>query len=87
MLFIPSSVNNIVTFDCYSQSNFPKSAMIFMGRIQNQPESDMSRVVWARYDDGTDSIVLYKGTEVECIRIVEQLKEKLKAVELQPWEN
>ena len=61
--------------------------MIFMGRIQNQPESNMSRVVWARYDDGTDGIVLYKGTEVECIRIVEQLKEKLKAVELQPWEN
>ena len=34
MLFIPSSVNNIVTFDCYSQSNFPKSA----GFVRLSPE-------------------------------------------------
>ena len=60
---------------------------IFINELDDQPESDKSRIVWCRYDSGDNAIRLYKGTEAECIRIIEQLKEKLDAVELQPWEN
>ena len=60
---------------------------IFINTVKDQPKSDMSRTVWGRYDSGAPATPIYKGTEVECIRIIEQLKGKLDAIELQPWEN
>ena len=76
----------IIDEDGYPQlidvSQYPH---IFIDEAVDQPESDKSRIVWCRYDGGKDAIRLYTGTEVECIRIIEQLQEKLNATKIDPW--
>ena len=76
----------IIDEDGYPQlidvSQYPH---IFINKAEDQSESDKSRIVWCRYDGGKDAIRLYTGTEVECIRIIEQLHEKLNAIEIDPW--
>ena len=54
---------------------------IFIDELDDQPESD--NLGLSGVGTTVEIMRLYKGTEAECIRIIEQLR----TVELQPWEN
>ena len=60
---------------------------IFMDTVKDQPKTDLNRTVWGRYDSSEGAIRIYTGTEVECVRIMEQLTEILNPVEIHPWKG
>ena len=66
--------------------NLNTGARIFIDTTDQQKTDDMNLRVWSHFP-GMQETALYHGTEVECMRVIEKLKEKFNATNITPWED
>ena len=65
--------------------NITTGITIFIDIYLDQPEDDLNLTVWGRYPGLENPVILYRGTEVECINVINQFASKLNAKEVEPW--
>lgn len=66
--------------------NITNGNRIFIDIFQGQDADDLNLQVWGNYTNQND-VRLFTGTEVECVRVIEQFAEKLNARRINPWET
>lgn len=64
--------------------NLETGNKINMVTIKGQVDTDLDLHVWFTAND-TETLI-FTGTEVECLRVIDKFAEKLNAAKIHPWE-
>ena len=64
--------------------NIENGAVFLIDTVENQPDSDLSLHVWVEFP-GMDIKRIFKGTPVECMRVIDKFAAEYGAKELTAW--
>ena len=64
--------------------NLETGNRIYIDTRKKQEDTDLNLHVWLTANQM--ETIIFTGTEVECIRVIDKFAEKLNAAKMQPWE-
>lgn len=64
--------------------NLETGNRVYIDIKKGQADTDLNLNVW--FTANQTETLIFTGTEVECIRVLDKFAEKLNATKVQPWE-
>ena len=79
----PNKVRDI-NYECLM--NISTGAYVHIDILNNQADADQNLSVWVEFP-GMKERRIYNGTQVECIRVIDNLAKQFSANELTVWDG